>query len=195
MLICSKKNGIYEGVINVQNNEIESKDVTEMIKMGITLMKIDIMISEIRTVRAEVKDYAQMYKILEDETNGNIMRAGEIWRGKAMKTVEHTFMSVMQASKIVNEYEMHEKMLTNFVRMNQKNEGQEFMSLGWVESSDKQIEIKMKMTRRDCEHIQQRIEICQTKVQILRKCNENETIGTNLDLLMNSTLTKRGWES
>ena len=94
-----------------------------------------------------------------------------------MNTIEHIFMNIIQASKILEMYDMHEKVLTNFVQMNQKNEGQEHMSLGWIETFDKHIEVRIKMTKRDCNHIQQRIEICRTKVQILENCNENEKIG------------------
>lgn len=177
MLLCELKNGIYEGTIKVQNNEVEERNVQNIIKMGIVLMKIDIMIVEVRTVRLEVKDHAQMYKLLEDMENGNIMRCGDIWRGRAMNTIEHIFMNIIQASKILEMYDMHEKVLTNFVQMNQKNEGQEHMSLGWIETFDKHIEVRIKMTKRDCNHIQQRIEICRTKVQILENLNENEKIG------------------
>ena len=177
MITCFVSNGIYEGCILVQNREIEDRQVTELIQMGLTLTKIDIMIHEIRTVRSDLVDHAQMYKILEETDAGNIMKNGTVWRSRAMKTLQVTFMEVMQASKILEAYENHCTVLNNFIIMNQKNENQEYVGIGWVETFEKCVKIKTKLTKKDCNHIQQRIEIFQTKTKILKECKESEHLG------------------
>ena len=172
MITCTENDGIYEGCLIVQNREIEDRSVTELIQMGITLMKIDIMIHEIKTIRSDCLDQAQMYKILEDSENGNIMKCGAEWRSRAMKTLKLVFLEVVQGSKIIEMYEMHQKVLENFIKMNQKNENQEYIGIGWVEATERNIKIKSKVTKKDCNHIAQRVEIYQTKTRILKECKE-----------------------
>ena len=177
MFVCSQNNGIYESNLHVQNREIEARDVTVLVQMGITLSKIDIMLHEIKTIRSDCKDYAQMYKILEDKENGNIMRCGEVWRSRAMKTLEVTFLEIVQSGKMIETYEAHQNVLENFIWMNQKNESQEYIGIGWAETSDRHVTIRTKLTKKDCNHMAQRVEIYQTKTKILKDCKENELIG------------------
>lgn len=177
MILCDVNNGIYEGSILVQNNEIEEREVTEIVKMGLVLTKVDIMLHEIVTIRSDCVDHAQMYKILEDNKNGNIMKCGTIWRSRAMKTLKIVFLEVVQASRILEVYEAHQNVLTNFIEMNQKNENQEHVGVGWIETFDKHIKIRTKMTKKDCNHIAQRVEIFQTKTKILKNCEEIKHLG------------------
>ena len=177
MFICSENNGSYESNLQIQSREIEDRNVTELVEMGLTLTKIDIMLHEIKTIRSECKDHAQMYKILEDKENGNIMRCGAIWRSRAMKTLEVTFLEIVQGGKMLEIYEAHQNVLENFIIMNQKNENQEYIGIGWAESKDKVVTIKTKITKKDCNHMEQRVEIYQTKTRILRECKEGDIIG------------------
>ena len=94
MFLTSKNDGIYNSNIHVQNREIEEREVTELVRMGIILTKIDIMVQEISTIRTDCTDQAQMYKILENKENGNIMMCGAIWRSRAMKTIK-TILSTL----------------------------------------------------------------------------------------------------
>ena len=177
MITCNVDKGIYEGSLLVQNGEIEGREATEMIKMGIVLTKIDIMLHEIVTVRSDCADHAQMYKILEDNKNGNIMKCGTAWRSRAMKTLKLVFLEIVQASKILEVYETHQNVLLNFIQMNQKNENQEYIGIGWIEVYEKHVKIKTKLTKKDCEHIAQRVEIYQTKTKILKNCEEINHLG------------------
>ena len=177
MILCDVNNGIYEGNILVQSGEIEERDVTEIVEMGIVLTKMDIMLHEIVTIRSDCVDHAQMYKILEDKENGNIMKSGTAWRSRAMKTLKIIFLEVVQASRILEMYEAHKAVFTNFIEMNQKNEGQEHIGIGWIELFDKHIKVKTKMTKKDCNHIAQRVEIFQTKTRILKSCEETSQLG------------------
>ena len=177
MFITSKSEGIYNSNIHVQNREIEEREVIELVQMGLTLTKIDIMIHEISTIRTDCTDQAQMYKILEDEENGNIMMCGAIWRSRAIKTIKTVLLDIVQGGKMIEAYESHQNVLKNFIKMNQKNEGQEYIGLGWVESQEKNISIRTKITKKDCNHIAQRVEIYQTKAKILKECKENKFMG------------------
>ena len=177
MIICNLQNGIYEGAILVQNREIEGKEIDEMVQMGLTLMKIDILSSEIKTVRTEVKDFAQMYKLLEKHENGNIMKNGTIWRSRAITTIKEVLLNVLQASKLTDAFDNHRLVLENFILMNAKNEAMEHVGVGWVESFERHIKLRAKLTRRDCNHIQQRIEIFSTKTQILREHKNGTNLG------------------
>ena len=145
MIICSVTDGIYEGSLAVTNKEIENREVIEVIQMGICLMKIDVMLEETEGIRTNTTDQALMYKLLED-ANNNIMKNGGIWRGRALETIRNILMNILQASKIIESYENHQKVLENFLKMNSKKEGQEFVVIGWVESFEKQAKIKVKMT-------------------------------------------------
>ena len=177
MFLTSKSNGIYNSNIHVQNREIEDRDVTDLVKMGIVLTKIDIMSQEIKTIRTECTDQAQMYKILEDKNNGNIMMCGAVWRSRVMKTIKTILLEIVQGGKMLETYENHQDVLENFIKMNQKNESQEYIGIGWVESQEKNVTIRTKLTKKDCNHIEQRVEIYQTKAKILRECKENKFMG------------------
>ena len=177
MLTCSVENGIYEGSITVMSKEIDGKDVTEVVQMGITLVKVDILTNEIKAVRIQTLDVAQMYKIIEMKECGNIMRNGEVWRGRTIRTIKTVLVEVLQASNLIETYDMHKKVFENFIQLNAKNENQEHVGIGWAEVNDKQVKIHVKLTKRDCNHIKQRIEIYQTKTKILQGCKENENIG------------------
>ena len=64
-----------------------------------------------------------------------------------------------------------------FIKMNQKNEKQEYIGVGWIESYERNVTIKIKLTKKDCNHIAQRVEIYQTKTKILKECKENKFLG------------------
>ena len=177
MFLTSENNGIYNSNIYVQNREIEDREVTDLVQMGIVLTKIDIMIQEISTIRSDCTDQAQMYKLLEDKDSGNIMLCGAIWRSRAMKTIKTILLEIVQGGKMLEIYENHKNVLENFIKMNQKNEQQEYIGIGWVESQEKSIQIRTKLTKKDCNHIEQRVEIYQTKTKILRECKENKSLG------------------
>ena len=66
MLICTLSEGIYEGSILLIGKEIEDRSVEDIIKTVITMAKVDIILSEVGTVRIEVKDHAQVYKLIEN---------------------------------------------------------------------------------------------------------------------------------
>ena len=179
MIICSLNDGIYEGSLSVTNKEIENRSVTEVIQLGICLMKIDVMLEETQGIRTNTTDQALMYKLLEDENN-NIMQNGGIWRGRALETIRNILMNILQASKILEAFEGHRKVLENFLKMNSKKEGLEFVVISWVESFEKQAKIRVKMTKRSSQYIPQRLEIFKTKMQIIKNCKENEFLGKNI---------------
>ena len=176
MIICNVTNGIYEGSLSVTNKEIENRDVMEVIQMGICLAKIDVMLEETMGIRTSTSDQAMMYKLLEDQNN-NIMENGGMWRGRALETIRNILMNILQASKIIETFDMHQKVLENFLKMNGKKEGLEFVVISWVESFEKQAKIRIKMTKRSCQYIPQRLEIFKTKMQIVKNCKENEYLG------------------
>ena len=105
------------------------------------------------------------------------MQNGGIWRGRALETIRNILMNILQASKILEAFEGHRKVLENFLKMNSRTEGQEFVVLSWVESFEKQAKIRVKMTKRSSQFIPQRLEIFKTKMQIIKNCKENEYLG------------------
>ena len=175
MLLCQLKNGIYEGSIMVQNKEINGKEVEEMVQMATNLAKIDICLSEIQTMKVEVKDMAQMYKILEEK--GNTMLNGAVWRGRTMETMRNIFNTILQAGIITDEYENHEKVIKNFLQKNKWNEKMEFVSIGWIEGYEGKIKINFKMTKRNTDFIKQRVEIFNTKAKIIKEYKEKTKSG------------------
>ena len=177
MLICTLSNGIYEGSILLIGKEIEDKSVEEVIKMVITMAKVDIILNEVGTVRIQVKDHAQVYKLLENLEAGNLLLNGSTWRSRTFATVKETFMTVLQSSKIPEVYDLHHKVLNNFVRMNKWCEGQEHIGCGWVENCDKHARVRIRLTKRKQEFLPQRMEIFKTKMEVIRRCEENDKIG------------------
>ena len=190
MFICNESNGIYESNIQVQNREIEDRDVTELVTMGIVLTKIDIMVHEIKTIRSDCTDYAQMYKVIEDRESGNIMRCGAVWRSRAMKTLKLVLLEIIQGGNMLEAYETHKNVLENFIQMNQKNEKQEYIGIGWAETYDKNVMIRTKITKKDSNHIDQRVEIYQTKTRILKENKENKNLGKMKIFIWKSFLYK-----
>ena len=190
MFICNENNGIYESNIQVQNREIEDRDVTELVTMGIVLTKIDIMVHEINTIRSDCTDHAQINKVLEDKESGNIMKCGTVWRSRAMKTLKLVFMEVIQGGNMLEAYETHKNVLENFIQMNQKNEKQEYIGIGWAETYDKNVMIRTKITKKDSNHIDQRVEIYQTKTRILKENKENKNLGKMKIFIWKSFLYK-----
>ena len=111
------------------------------------------------------------------QSNSNIMKNGTIWRSRAIATIKEVLLSVLQASKITDAFDNHKMVLENFITMNAKNEASEHVGVGWVESFERHIKLRAKLTKRDCNHIQQRIDIFQTKSQILREYKKNTNLG------------------
>ena len=177
MLICTLSEGIYEGSILLVGKEIEDRDAEEIIKMVITMAKVDIILNEVGTVRIQVKDHAQVYKLIENLEAGNPLLNGSTWRSRVFTTVKETFMTVLQSSKIPETYDLHHKVLDNFVRMNKWCEGQEHIGCGWVENCEKHVRVRIKFTKRRQEFLPQRMKIFKTKMEIIKKCEDNEKIG------------------
>ena len=175
MLICSVNDGIYEGSLLVMNKEIEGKEVVELIQMVTTLMRIDILIEEVPTTKANTMDYNTVYKMLEEE--GNLMLHGSLWRARAMETIKQIFMTIMTGGKIVETYEAHRSLLKKFIEENMCTERQEFIKIGWVETYEKNVKIQIKMTKRTSDFIRQRMEIFKTKVNIVKKCQKKYELG------------------
>ena len=175
MLICSNNNGMYNGSLILLNREIESKEVVELVQMVTTLMRIDIMTEEIPVMKANVEDLATVYKLMSEE--GNLMMNGSLWKARVMETVKHIFMTIMQASKIIESYEIHQQILEKFIDENKWIEKQEFVKVGWVETFDKNVKVQVRMTKRTSDFIQQRMEIFKTKVNILKKCKKKHDLG------------------
>ena len=94
-----------------------------------------------------------------------------------MKTIKTILLEIVQGGKMLEIYENHRNVLDNFIKMNQKNEKQEYIGVGWVESYEKSVQIRTKLTKKDCNHIEQRVEIYQTKTKILKECIENKFLG------------------
>ena len=183
MLICTLSEGIYEGSILLIGKEIEDRTVEDIIKMVITMAKVDIILNEVGTVRIEVKDHAQVYKLIENLEAGNLLLNGSAWRSRAFVTVKETFMTILQSSRIPEMYDLHCRVLDNFIRMNKWSENQEHIGCGWVEDFDKHVRVKIQFTKRKQEFLPQRMKIFKTKMDIVRKCNENREIGKKLYLL------------
>ena len=177
MLICTLSEGIYNGSILLIGKEIEDRSVEDVIKMVITMAKVDIILAEVGTVRTEVKDHAQIYKLIENLEAGNLLLNGGIWRSRAFATVKETFMTVLQSSRFPDMYDLHHRVLNNFVRMNKWCENQEHIGCGWVENFDKHVRVKIQFTKRKQEFLPQRMKIFKTKLEISKRCNENDTIG------------------
>ena len=180
MLICTENNGIYEGSVLLLNKEIEDQNVEDVIKMGITLAKVDIILAEVGTIRSEVGDYAQMYRLVENLDAGNILLNGSTWKSKTFVTIKEVFMTIMQAGKLPEMYNNHQKVLDNFVRMNKWTEGQEHIGCAWVESFDKHVRVKVKLTKRNQKYFEQRLNIFKTKTELVKRCNEDNKIGKQI---------------
>ena len=177
MLICTLSDGIYEGSILLVSKEVEDRTVEDIIKMVITMAKVDIILSEVGIIRTTVKDYAQMYKLIENLEAGNLVLNGSVWKSKVFVTVKETFMTVLQSSKIPEMYDQHQKVLDNFVRMNKWSEGQEHIGCGWVEDFNKHVRVKIKFTKRNQKYLEQRLTIFKTKAKIVNECSKNNTNG------------------
>ena len=177
MLICTINEGVYEGSVLLLNKEIEDKSVEDVAKMAITLAKVDIILAEVRTIRSVVADYAQIYNLLENIEAGNILLNGSTWKSKAFATIKEVFMTIMQSGKLLETYYSHQKVLDNFVRMSKWTDGQEHIGCSWVESYDKHVRVKVKLTKRDQKHLEQRLNIFKTKTELVTKCNENNELG------------------
>ena len=177
MLICSVNEGIYEGSVLLVNKEIEDRNVEDVIKMTITLAKVDIILAEVGTIRTEVADYAQVYKLIENTEAGNILLNGSTWKSKTFLTIKEVFMTIMQSGKLPETYDCHQKVLNNFVRMSKWADGQEHIGCAWVESYDKHVRVKIKLTKRSQEFLEQRLNIFRTKTELVTKCKENDKIG------------------
>ena len=175
MLICSCNNGMYNGSLLLLNREIENKEVVELVQMLTVLMRIDIMLEEIPVMKANVEDFATVYNLMNEE--GNIMMNGGIWKARAMETIKQIFMTIMQASKIIETYETHQSVLEKFIEENKWIEKQEYVKVGWVETFDRNVKIQVRMTKRTSDFIQQRLEIFKTKVHILKKCKKEHNLG------------------
>ena len=141
------------------------------------MAKVDIILSEVSTIRTTVKDFAQMYKLIENLEAGNLVLNGSIWKSKVFTTVKEVFMTVLQSSKIPETYDLHQKILDNFIRMNKWSEGQEHIGCGWVEDFDKHVRVKIKFTKRNQKYLEQRLKIFKTKAKIVSKCSINNTKG------------------
>ena len=179
MIICTLNDGIYCGSLMIMSKEIDGREVVELVQMGMTLAKIDILLDEVKVAKTEVKDFQQMYQLLEDK-NGNIMLNGGVWRGRAIETIKRTFHTILQAGSITETYDQHKKMLINFLEMNKWPEKLEFISVGWVENYDKGIKINVKLTKRNADFIEQRLEIFKTKARIIKECKENTKLGKTI---------------
>ena len=177
MLICTLSEGIYEGSILLIGKEIENRSVEDIIKMVITMAKVDIILSEVGTVRIEVKDHAQVYKLVENIEAGNLLLNGSTWRSRVFVTVKETFMTILQSGRIPETYDLHQKVLDNFVRMNKWSENQEHIGCGWVEDFDKHVRVRIQFTKRKQEFLPQRMKIFKTKMDIVKKCKKNNEIG------------------
>ena len=86
-------------------------------------------------------------------------------------------MTIMQAGKLPEMYSNHQKVLDNFVRMNKWAEGQEHIGCAWVESFDKHVRVKIKLTKRNQKYFEQRLNIFKTKTELVKRCDENGKIG------------------
>ena len=175
MLICDNNNGIYNGSIILMNKEIENKEIVELVQMLTTLMRIDIIIEEVPVMRANVEDFATVYNLLAEE--GNLMKNGAIWKARAMETIKHIFTAIMQASKMIETYEVHQNILEKFIEENKWIEKQEYVKVGWVETFDKNVKVQVRMTKRTSDFVQQRMEIFKTKIHLLKKCKNEYKLG------------------
>ena len=177
MLICTLEDGKYEGSILLLNKEIEDRSVEDIVKMIITLAKVDIILAEVGTIRTEVKDYAQMYKLLENLEMGNILLNGARWKSRTFVVINEVFTNILQAGKLPENFDLHQKVLDNFIKMNKWTEGQEHIGCGWIESYDKHVRAKVKLTKRNQNFINQRMEIFKTKTELVKHCQEREKTG------------------
>ena len=172
------------------SKEIDGREVVELTEMGINLMKLDIMLDEIEVARVEVRDYEQVYKILEEE-RGNPMLNGSLWRGRVMETMKKVFMTIIQAGNITDVYENHVKVVNYFIKSNSWKEKCEFVSVGWVENYEKSIKISARLVKRTSDFIAQRLEIFKTKMAIIDKCKEKQNLGKRY--LLGVKRLAKGW--
>ena len=183
MILCRERNGIYEGsVMLMSEKEIDGKEPMEIVRMITNLARIDIVLEEIVTARTEVQDYAQMYKILE-EKDGNIMMSGSIWRGRAVETVQMIFNTIVQSGNITETYDTHEEVLNNFLENTRWNEKMDFISIGWIENYEGKVKVKFKMTKRNSDFIEQRLELFKTKAKLVTKYKETSNLGKKIEFI------------
>ena len=177
MILSREQNGIYEGSIMLTSEkEIDGKEPIEIVRMVTKLAKIDIVLNEVIAAKANVQDYAQMYKILE-EKEGNIMMSGNVWRGRTIETVRMIFNTIVQSGNITEAYSTHEEVLNNFLENTAWSEKMDFISIGWIENYEGKVKVKFKMTKRNSDFIDQRLEIFKTKTKLVTKCKETNNLG------------------
>ena len=177
MLITRKIRDVYTSNIKMTNQEIKSQNPMETAKMGMILTKIDIMIAEIDTIRAEPFNQKELYKIIENNEEGNPMSNGAEWRARTMKIIRETFYEIICSSNIPENYKKHEKMLKNVIKENRWTEKMEFVAVGWVETDNQHTWTKSKMTKRSGSNFEARMEIFETKTKVAIKCQENTQLG------------------
>ena len=177
MLITANNEGIYEASITMLNKEVANYNPVDIAKMGIALTRIDIMATEISTVREEIFDLNDIYKILEGNNVGNPMRNGANWRARVMTVMKEILGSILQSSNITETYMKHYKVIHNFISENTWTENQEMITIGWVETNRTNTIVKCQMTKRCGHDFNLRMKIFETKKRITRKCKENNDIG------------------
>ena len=186
MLITRKDRNVYTTSIKMVNQEVKKQNPKETAEMGLTLAKIDIMISEIDTIRTEPFNQRELYKLIENNEDGNPMSNGAEWRARTMKLIKETFHEILFSSNIPETYSKHEKMLKNVLKENKWTEKMEFVAVGWIETDSQNTWAKSKLTKRSGSNIEARMEIFETKTKIASKCQENTELGKSQNLLGNN---------
>ena len=170
MIITEVNNGVYTSSIKLLNQELKNQNPIDTIEMGITLTRIDILIEETPTVKEDPINQNELYRLIEEGDKGNPMRNGAAWRARVMKLTKDIFNEIMQSSKIPETYKQHSKLLQNIIKENKWTEAMEFVTVGWVETNDKNAWVNCKMTKRMGGNFEARMKIFQTKMKIAKEC-------------------------
>ena len=177
MILTLEENGMYNSSILLMNKEVEGLHPIDITKMGINLTRLDILIDEIKTIREDICDQNEVYKMIERAEDGNLMRNGRNWRARGMMVMKEVFYRVMQAKKVTEMYRTHQRVIENFIKENRWTEEQELVGVGWVETTKEFTCIKTKMTKRQGHNFDLRLEIFETKRKICQRYKKESETG------------------
>ena len=183
MIITEENEKIYTANIVMRSKEVGGTNPLETIKMLINLMRLDIMICEIQTIREDRYDMNKLYNLILEENAGNPMRNGPKWRARVMMLMKEIFMQIIQSSNIPDLYNTHHKIIEKFIKENRWTEDQEMIGIGWVETTKDKICAYGKMVKRQGSDIKLRMEIFETQKRLSIKGKEDAGIGKKIKFI------------
>ena len=184
MILTEEKGGLYVANMRMLNREIEGMNPVDVAKMMINLTRLDIMIEEIKTVREDRYDMNEVYRMLNNNEEGNPMRHGARWRARVMMVVKEIFNRILHAGNVTDMYNNHRRVIENFIKENRWTEDQELIGIGWVETTTNYTYARSKLTKRQGQNFHLRLEIFETKKQLIQKVRKDAEIGKKINLFI-----------